>query len=126
MSLTCCPQEELGGLLGGAGREQPHLLQGVQGAGTHCLGEWGARGVGWESGGMPERGEVWGGTVGTAGREGYGGKWGAVETQGGQDTCDAWCPPSALPAAAPRAAWTCGGLPWIGPVTSPARRMSSM
>lgn len=42
--LTFCPQEELGGLLGGAGREQPHLLQGAQGAGTHCLGEWGAQG----------------------------------------------------------------------------------
>lgn len=59
--LTCCPQEELGGLLGGAGREQPHLLQGAQGAGTHCLGEWGA----WR----------WAGTVGecwSMGRRGGG------------------------------------------------------
>lgn len=67
MPLTCCPQEKLGGLLGGAGREQPHLLQGAQGAGTHCLGEWGARGC-WDSRRVPEHREV-----------GGGGQWGQQE-----------------------------------------------
>lgn len=62
--LAHCPQEELGGLLGGAGREQPRLLQGAQGPGTRHLGELGAR-------------RSWGGSWGAAkAMGGTGGRWG--------------------------------------------------
>lgn len=57
--LAHCPQEELGGLLGGAGREQPRLLQGAQGPGTRHLGELGARrSLGEKLGGLPRQGEA--------------------------------------------------------------------
>lgn len=70
--LTHCPQEELGGLLGGAGQEQPRLLQGAQGPGTRHLGELGA----WRSwdlgdGGLPRQWEARGDS-GDSGGGGYG------------------------------------------------------